>query len=1106
MKKRLPRLLLFSLAVTQILEAAAQPAAFTYQGRLTDAGAPANGLYDLRLRLFADPLANTLVSTNAFIENLPVSNGLFTVTLDFGAAVFDGSSRWLEIGVRPGASVAAYTVLAPLQPLTAAPYATRSASAASAASVTGPVPDALLSANIARLNSSPAFAGPVTAPGFIGSGAQLTGISALDSAGGGPSKALTIDAQGHAGIGTNNTGAALQLSGGGLYANPSQPKFLAAIVNNANGITNLSAPINVAVEGTRAYVACFVGTLEILDVSNPAHPVLLGEAVDDHLRPGSPFLHLDGAADLFVTNNIAYVASENENTITLINVANPASLQVLAEIRNGVNGITGLELPTGLLVSGTRLYALSFLSSSLSIFDISNPANPVLLKQIFDDTALPGSPFTKLQYPYQMALAGTNLVIASRGDNAVTIVDVSDPANPKLQAEIVDASVNPSSPFTRLKGANSVDVAGNVAYVTAGAFSSGPGGGQSLTLIDITDPKNPVKLSEVTDETVQPGSPFTKLNGAWGVRVAGATAFVTCFYDNALTAIDVSNPRNPRLLKEFVNGVDGINTLQFTEGLFVANGRLYVVGSSSSALNVFDLTSSLDLQVQGNVGIGTTAPRAALDVAGNIMATGNLLVDGVVSGNGAGLSNLNAWGLSGNAGIVPDVQFLGTKDAQPADFRVNNARALRLAPTANSPNLIGGDSRNYVAPGVYGATIGGGGTPAYPYGTGLSNSVLANFATVGGGAGNTASGTINGPYADSATVAGGFRNSALGNNATVAGGLQNRAAGDNSAIAGGEGNLVSTNNNWGLVGGGRLNAIGSGLYSSAIAGGEKNAIGSGSSYAFIGAGILNQIGTNANNTTIGGGSQNAIDANAFSATIAGGEINTNNAIRATIGGGWYNKIGKDAWEATIAGGSINTISSNAVYASIGGGRQNSVGSGASWSVIPGGLFNEANAAFGFAAGRRAKANHQGAFVWADSQDADFASSANDQFAVRAANGVVIQAAAPASPALELRQGSLKVTGAGIGTGTPVFVHRATAANIEAGATHRTTITHPLCDGDPNAILIITPNYNPGLTGNILETKPLGVYFNPALSKWQIFHQDFTPMIQNAAYNVLVVKP
>jgi hypothetical protein len=57
------------------------------------------------------------------VKNVPVSEGLFTVPLDFGAGVFTGDARWLEIGVRPGLSSGAYTLLSPRQALTATPYA-----------------------------------------------------------------------------------------------------------------------------------------------------------------------------------------------------------------------------------------------------------------------------------------------------------------------------------------------------------------------------------------------------------------------------------------------------------------------------------------------------------------------------------------------------------------------------------------------------------------------------------------------------------------------------------------------------------------------------------------------------------------------------------------------------------------------------------------------------------------------------------------------------------------------------------------------------------------------------------------------------------------------
>lgn len=114
--------LITSTLVVAHVEAAALGTAFTYQGRLTEGGSPATGLYDLRFVVY-DALTNgsavTGVLTNA---GSPVSNGLFAATLDFGA-VFDGSARWLEIAVRTNGSADAFTVLRPRTKLTPTPHA-----------------------------------------------------------------------------------------------------------------------------------------------------------------------------------------------------------------------------------------------------------------------------------------------------------------------------------------------------------------------------------------------------------------------------------------------------------------------------------------------------------------------------------------------------------------------------------------------------------------------------------------------------------------------------------------------------------------------------------------------------------------------------------------------------------------------------------------------------------------------------------------------------------------------------------------------------------------------------------------------------------------------
>jgi len=205
----------------------------------------------------------------------------------------------------------------------------------------------------------------------------------------------------------------------------------------------------------------------------------------------------------------------------------------------------------------------------------------------------------------------------------------------------------------------------------------------------------------------------------------------------------------------------------------------------------------------------------------------------------------------------------------------------------------------------------------------LPNRVTDDFGSVGGGEGNQAgdnAGTTN--DRPDATVGGGVFNFASGVAATVGGGDSNTASGPKALVAGGENNTAS-----------------------------------------------------ALDATVGGGVGNhAITRNA---TVSGGGSNSANGNAATIGGGVVNSA--SGAQGTVAGGELNFA--NAELSAVGGGFSNTAGGTA--AAVPGGEFNHADGDFSFAAGRRAKANDNGSFVWADSTNADIASTANDQFIARA---------------------------------------------------------------------------------------------------------------------------
>ena len=425
--------------------------------------------------------------------------------------------------------------------------------------------------------------------------------------------------------------------------------------------------------------------------------------------------------------------------------------------------------------------------------------------------------------------------------------------------------------------------------------------------------------------------------------------------------------------------------------------------------------------------------------------TGILLSGGAFRFDTA-FGDLRYWKLTGNAGTDPATHFLGTTDNQPLIMRVNNQAALKLD---------------------------------------VNRSIVGNPAL------NTVDGNATG--------------------AIIAGGTHNhiRAATDTYF-----GNLLPTS--YATIGGGYLNEN-YGVYSSVV------------------GGFGNVIATNAGDSFIGGGYINRIDRESYFSAIAGG---------------WGNLVGSNALLSFIGSGMGNHIETNAVYSVIGGGQGNRAGG--QYSTVPGGRDNRAIGSNSLAAGRQAIALHGGSFVWSDDRGADFSTTTTDQFLIRARNGVGIgtnqpqfvqlhvaaegssggiradstgdavyarnttktnvawlgssfasveaMAGSVTDPALYIRRGSIKVSGAGVGTSTPAFIHRAVAANISV---HVTTIDHPLCNNQPNAILLITPNWNPGGVGGVYNSHVTGVYY--AGGRWIIFNQDSAAMPVNAAFNVLVIN-
>jgi len=137
-----------------------------------------------------------------------------------------------------------------------------------------------------------------------------------------------------------------------------------------------------------------------------------------------------------------------------------------------------------------------------------------------------------------------------------------------------------------------------------------------------------------------------------------------------------------------------------------------------------------------------------------------------------------------------------------------------------------------------------------------------------------------------------------------------------------------------------------------------------------------------NVATISGGIGNLASGDVT--TIGGGGSNTASGHYSTVGGGSYNKA--HGWYSVVSGGGCDPrfpVDSNSVIGN--------------YSVVPGGQANIVTGNFSLAAGRKAKANHNGTFVWADTTYTDFTSTADNQFLIRAGGNVGINTNSPASP-------------------------------------------------------------------------------------------------------------
>jgi hypothetical protein len=977
-------------AVTQQLSTArAQGTAFTYQGRLNASGSLASGLYDFVFSLSNAPSGGSQVGGSVTNLAVGVTNGLFTTTLDFGT-VFAGIPTWLAISVRTNGT-GNYAGLTPLQQLTSTPYAIF---ANTASNVSGTVSASQLTSGMVPLARLPAT---VVTNGA--SGVTLTG---------------TFN-------GLNGSGTGYWNTNGNAGANPTNGVFLGTTDNLPLEMrVNRARALRLEPDSTGIGGPNVIGGFKSNSVAGGVQGATIAGGGGNNTDFGSPGVPGGNS----VQDNFGTVGGGWQNI-----AGDPFGANGGPTVAGGIyNSALGDVSAIGGGWGNTANGFISFIgggegnqaSGSFSTVAGGN------INQATGNNSFVGGGYDNLAAYNKFVGDGYSTVAGGYTNQALG--DYSTVGGGNGNSATGDGS------FVGGGGYDGVNFSNNLASGNASVVSGGFGNSATNNYATVPGGANNVaggqwsfaagQQAQATNDgsfvwaDSQP-APFSSTNNdSFNVRAQGGVYFQTAgagvFVDGSPLASG-SVPNNPTF-----NGSVTVNGTLSVSGQVTAQNGFLGDGSQLQNLSPANLQhGTAFININGTATTAITANAVAngsvngASIAPNaVVKSLNGLRDDVTLAPGANVTitpsgntltiastvTSGFWSWTGNAGTTPGINFIGTTDPQPLEFDVNGVRALRLEPDLsgiNAPNVIGGFHLNSVSTGVFGATIGGGGKAGYV------NAVTNSFAVVGGGYGNTAGGqqsfvgggVHNVASADYGIVVGGFHNTASGLGSFVGGGgfdgynyLANSASGAGSFIGGGLDN--ATIGNQSTVGGGEDNqATGSEAF---IGGGAGNVAGGGG--AMVGGGSVNQA--SGGHATVAGGELNVANgglafvgggvgntAGGSESTVSGGQNNYATNDNATVGGGYYNSAG--GFASTVAGGFQNYAANNA--ATVAGGYQNNATNYA--AIVVGGANNLAGGQYSLAAGRLAQATNDGAFVWADSQNAPFGSTGSNQFCIRAQGGV-----------------------------------------------------------------------------------------------------------------------
>ena len=372
--------------------------------------------------------------------------------------------------------------------------------------------------------------------------------------------------------------------------NVTDPRFtspLATIQNGTNypeldGVSGVDTMSN----GTTAYAIITSeedDAVTIVNITDPASPVNLANITDNST------LALDGALDVAIATIgakfYALVTAFEENGIQIFNITNPASpkaVTIVTDNENKLGGAWGIATVT----IGSSHYALvtANTSGNVQVIDITDPARPELKGNLSDSGTL------ALDSPRGIVTAETGgrhyALVASEGDNGIQIIDITDPSSP------AGVFSSPSDEFGALVNASGIATALIDSRHYALVASRGD---DSVHVIDITDPENARQEYSVTDGSGG-FSMLGGAGGIATVTSGGVTyALVAAGGDDGVQIMNVTGSASRLIMAIADSGVAAFDTLSGATDVAGYDNSTHTfalaVGSRDDGIQIIDITN-----------------------------------------------------------------------------------------------------------------------------------------------------------------------------------------------------------------------------------------------------------------------------------------------------------------------------------------------------------------------------------------------------------------------------------------------------------------------------------------------------------------------------------